>query len=169
MKYSTVVTISLDKAMCDLAAALTPAAKGVYGWDCSGGIPLSSGVCAWDGVDCSGDAYVKLIDLSYRGLTGTLSTSIGGLTSLTGLALSRNKLTGLLPTSIGGLTVLASLSFGNNEFLGTVPSSFCSLQLTSLDFYNSGLACYPGCLSTVPRLFADGGVCTPPPTGNFRL
>jgi hypothetical protein len=57
------------------------------------------------------------------GLVGEIPTSIGDLTFLTWLDLSRNNITGAMPSSIGNLAHLVYLSLENNMISGVIPSS----------------------------------------------
>ena len=52
------------------------------------------------------------LDLSYGGLSGSISPEIGELINLERLDLSRNQLTGFIPSEIGNLTKLEYLSLG---------------------------------------------------------
>lgn len=103
---------SLDVGLCGLQQSLVwTTRRGVpiphYGWTCSLG--LADAPCTWTGVICSGGAVVTL-NLYYLGLTGSLSSHIGSLTSLRALRMDVNTLTGSIPSSLGLLT--------NLEFLG---------------------------------------------------
>lgn len=204
--------------MCDLAAALNPGNAGRFDWDCSGGIPTPSKICTWGRVTCNGDLSVTGIRLTFSGLSGTLPSSIGSITTLTSLDLSANSIGGIIPSSIGELKLLDSiylsqnsfigilpssleyltlltllnlcynsftdilpdsigyltqmteLRLNSNQFKGTVPQSLCNAPLYLVSIYNSGITCYPGCLSSIGfGLLVDNGltVCTPSPTGSI--
>ena len=148
--------------MCALAAALNPASYDYAGWDCSDDTPSPSVICGWGGVSCSDDSSVTRISVDHSGLTGTLPTKIGSLSSLTGLYLSFNSLTGTVPANMGGMNSLARLSLTSNKLTGTVPTEFCSLtKLTYFYVDSSGLTCYPACLTTVTYKSVTGlSVCT---------
>ena len=108
---------------------------------------------------------------SHNKLSGSIPDSIGGMKKMFTLALDNNKLTGTLPSSIGEMSYVNQLALGDNVFVGVVPQSLCSLHLMFiLNIYNSGLVCYPACLSTVNTLFTDNnqGICTSSPTGNIN-
>ncbi|GAB4821244.1 hypothetical protein N2152v2_008290 [Parachlorella kessleri] len=81
---------------------------------------------AWAGVTCSGSGRVVAINLSGAGLGGTLSASLGGLTSLQELSLANNQFEGPLPlawASLGsGQAYLINLS--GNQLTGTLPSTW---------------------------------------------
>lgn len=154
--------------MCDLAAATDTATKeNIPGWNCAGGTPSPSDICAWGGVSCNSDFSVTSISLPYDGISGTLPTSIGTLLSLIELYYFSNQLFGTLPTSMGGMSSLKQLNLNSNRLNGIVPQSFCSLKLDTLSLSSSGVTCYPGCLSTVPSKDVAGlTVC---PTGSITL
>jgi len=120
--------------MCDLAAGF----KGMSSWNCKNGRPSSGSVCSsnnvtsWEGVYCDSDFNVIEIFLYNSSLTGTLSTSIGFLTSLQYLIFDSDQLSGTIPTTIGYLTALYNLDLGYNRFTGTLPTTLG--LLTALDY-----------------------------------
>ncbi|BAF07856.1 Os02g0156400 [Oryza sativa Japonica Group] len=106
--------------------------------------------CTWEGITCSGNgAVVEVISLASRGLEGSISPSLGDLTGLLRLNLSRNSLSGGLPLELvssssivvldvsfnyltGGLSELPSstpdrplqvLNISSNLFTGNFPST----------------------------------------------
>ncbi|KAM3245342.1 hypothetical protein ACQJBY_056581 [Aegilops geniculata] len=89
-------------------------------------------LCSWEGVHCSSGRVTKLY-LSERGLSGPISPSLGNLTFLRTLDLSKNGFTGELP-SLNRLHRLEYLDLGNNSIQGTIPNTLtnCS-KLWSLD------------------------------------
>ncbi|XP_076950750.1 uncharacterized protein LOC143623771 [Bidens hawaiensis] len=95
----------------------------------------STSFCQWEGVTCSPRPQrVTLLDLSSRGLTGTLSPSIGNLTFLSEILLFNNSLSGEIPPEIGCLFRLEQLILNNNSFTGSIPTAIsnCS-SLQALD------------------------------------
>ena len=167
MQLSATYPETQDKAMCDLAAALSAASAGLAGWKCSGGVPSPLQLCAWYGLTCDGsNSVVTGINLYPKQLTGSLPTSIGSLTFLNSMQVTLNKLAGTVPTSVGAMKSLTLLHLGYNKLTGVLPSTLCSLPLKNVYLLKSGLSCYPGCLSTVSTLTATGlGPCTFSPTG----
>merc|ERR1712151_550069 len=75
--------------------------------------PSSFSVCYWNGVWCDGfvglTGPVTEIDLNNYGISGSIPTEIGGLSSLTKLILNHNTFYGTIPTEIGDLTNLQEL------------------------------------------------------------
>lgn len=127
--------------MCDIAAGF----GGVTGWDCFNNTPTNDVVCSestsyWDGITC--DSFSEIIEISLVGasLNGTLSSSIGYLTSLQYLYLSSNSLYGSLPSAIGLLTLLNDFQVDTNLLTGTIPTAIGSMiSLTYLTLYDNQL------------------------------
>ncbi|XP_044953469.1 LRR receptor-like serine/threonine-protein kinase EFR isoform X2 [Hordeum vulgare subsp. vulgare] len=78
-------------------------------------------LCSWEGVHCSSGRVTKLY-LSGRGLLGPISPSLGNLTFLRTLDLSRNGFTGELPP-LNRLHRLEYIDLGNNLLQGTIPDT----------------------------------------------
>uniref|UniRef100_A0A453Q412 Leucine-rich repeat-containing N-terminal plant-type domain-containing protein n=1 Tax=Aegilops tauschii subsp. strangulata TaxID=200361 RepID=A0A453Q412_AEGTS len=89
-------------------------------------------LCSWEGVHCSSGRVTKLY-LRQRGLFGRISSSLGNLTFLRTLDLSKNGFTGELPP-LNRLHRLEYLDLGKNSLRGTIPDTLtnCS-KLRSLD------------------------------------
>ena len=153
---------------------MNPASFGVSGWNCSHGAPLSS-VCTWGGVLCS-SGVVTGINLSGKGLRGTVPSSISQLSALSYLSLAVNSLHGTIPSTLAHLSRLSSLDMHSNAINGTLPSSLnvasslttlllqhtslsgslptslCSASISSLDFAATSMTCYDTCFSTISNL-----------------
>ncbi|GLT61620.1 hypothetical protein SLA2020_343150 [Shorea laevis] len=85
--------------------------------------------CQWEGITCSHRRNrVTILDLSSRGLVGSLSPSIGNLTFLREIILSNNSFHGDIPPEIGRLFGLQMLFLYSNSFEGELASnlSHCS-------------------------------------------
>ncbi|KAI3808896.1 hypothetical protein L1987_24859 [Smallanthus sonchifolius] len=83
--------------------------------------------CRWQGVTCSPrHQRVTHLDLSSRGLSGTLSPSIGNLSFLRGIQLFNNSLSGEIPAEIG------LLHLGYNILVGKIPVGIGSLSLQNI-------------------------------------
>ncbi|CAB9510935.1 Leucine Rich Repeat [Seminavis robusta] len=69
-------------------------------------------------------------------LQGTISSKVGQLTSLQGLALFSQRNAGIIPSEIGLLSHLRALYLGGNNHQGVIPSEFW--KLTSLEYILMG-------------------------------
>ncbi|XP_031251475.1 probable leucine-rich repeat receptor-like protein kinase At5g49770 [Pistacia vera] len=81
------------------------------------------------------------MDLSQnKGLTGTLTPSIGKLTKLVSLVLTGCSFSGLIPDTLGSLTQLVNLNLNSNSFNGPIPASIGNLtKLVLLDLTDNQL------------------------------
>lgn len=91
----------------------------------------SSALCNGTVLTCAG-TNVVLLNLFDLDLTGTISSSVGLLTALTRLLLSRNKLTGTISASIFQLTALTALHLNLNKLNGTIPSGIGLLKALTI-------------------------------------
>ncbi|XP_058210566.1 probable LRR receptor-like serine/threonine-protein kinase At3g47570 [Rhododendron vialii] len=81
-------------------------------------------LCDWEGVKCGRrHERVTIIDLTSRGLAGSLSPYIGNLSFLRELSLFNNTFTGAIPIELGNLFRLQKLHLGFNGFEGKIPTS----------------------------------------------
>ncbi|KAM7491931.1 hypothetical protein LguiA_034852 [Lonicera macranthoides] len=97
--------------------------------------------CKWEGVTCGHrHKRVTILDLSSRGLVGSLSPYIGNLSFLRVIWLYNNTLEGEIPPEVGRLFRLQQLILSNNSINGQIPAnlSHCS-QLTNLSLGNNML------------------------------
>jgi len=90
------------------------------------GLPVQSGdsVEVYDGIKVSGGT--RILDLSGRGLTGSLKAEVRLLSQLETLDLSGNNFTGL-PAEVGQLSKLRVLNLSNNPLTG-LPHELGNLQ-----------------------------------------
>ncbi|XP_074279755.1 uncharacterized protein LOC141605023 [Silene latifolia] len=80
--------------------------------------------CSWEGVKCGRKhKRVTVLDLSSRGLAGTISPFIGNLSFLKILNLYNNSLYGEIPTQLGHLIRLNELQLYNNTLVGEIPAN----------------------------------------------
>nr|QAS62430.1 systemin receptor SR160-like protein [Sedum alfredii] len=84
---------------------------------------------------------LERLDLSSCGVRGVIPSSLGNLTTLSGLYLSGNSLTGSIPLSMGQLVGLEDLDVSHNMLTGSIPSSFSLLgNLSVLDMSGNFLS-----------------------------
>ena len=117
--------------MCDIAAALHVSNLVNHGWICQSDFP-STPLCntsgsPWLGVLCDENYNVVAISLNGLGLTGTIPSSIGLLSTLQYLSLASNQILGTIPSQIGYLNRLAFFRADVNYLTGTIPASLGSL------------------------------------------
>ncbi|KAK4566995.1 hypothetical protein RGQ29_003015 [Quercus rubra] len=85
--------------------------------------------CEWEGVTCGRKhRRVTVLDLSSRGLVGSLSPYIGNLSFIREIVLANNTIGGKIPDEVGRLFRLHVLRLSNNSFQGEIPAnlSHCS-------------------------------------------
>lgn len=140
--------------------------------------------CSYLGVTCGGtpgtDSYASIfaINLSFKGISGTIPSEIGNLinlvqfdlskgtvkgsipstvglmTALKQLLLRYNNLTGTIPTEIGALTALVTFDVSQNNLSGSIPSSIGGLTSLAYLFLplNSLVGTIPSAMSKVTNL-----------------
>ncbi|PWA42834.1 leucine-rich repeat protein [Artemisia annua] len=83
--------------------------------------------CQWEGIACgSRHQRVTNFNLSSRGISGSLSPSIGNLSFLKVILLQNNLLSGEIPPQVGRLIRLKELHLYNNSFQGKIPPSLAN-------------------------------------------
>ncbi|XP_041001615.1 LRR receptor-like serine/threonine-protein kinase FLS2 [Juglans microcarpa x Juglans regia] len=109
-----------------------------------------------DPCDCAGEQFLGIlcsipvddspsriisIDLDGAGYDGFLTPSIGNLTELTILSLSKNKIRRTIPETISKLRKLTRLSLAANSLVGTIPNEITLLKnLEYLDLSGNRLS-----------------------------
>ncbi|PRP78274.1 LRR receptor-like serine/threonine-protein kinase GSO1-like [Planoprotostelium fungivorum] len=96
----------------------------------------STNACSYDGVTCR-NGSVTAIRLIRNNLSGSIPSSLGGLSQLTFLVLDQNELTGLIPSSLSSLVNLQQLSLYGNQLSGHLPDFFRFMP--SLEYLSLGL------------------------------
>ncbi|GLT30552.1 hypothetical protein SLA2020_053460 [Shorea laevis] len=97
--------------------------------------------CEWEGITCSRRRdTVTTLDLSSRGLVGSLSPFLGNLSFLQEIRLFNNSFRSGIPPEVGRLFRLQTLFLNDNSFEGELPSnlSHCS-NLIVLEIGNNKL------------------------------
>ncbi|KAH9606348.1 hypothetical protein KSS87_023338 [Heliosperma pusillum] len=94
--------------------------------------------CSWEGVTCGRKHNrVTVLNLSSRGLAGTISPFIGNLSFLRVIALYNNSLSGNIPAQLSHLSKLHGILLHNNTLIGQIPhniSNCVHLRIISLSF-----------------------------------
>lgn len=122
----------INEAMCDIAAALQISPT-TFGWQCIGKSPVDN-VCKWKGISCSAGLTGIYIDSTIQNLGGSISPSIGKISSLQYLILWECSVRGSIPDEIGQLENLLVLYLVGNALSGSIPHSVGTM--TSLTYLN---------------------------------
>jgi Leucine-rich repeat (LRR) protein len=89
--------------------------------------------CQWEGISCDHKSRVTHIWLPSRGLSGTISPSLGNLTQLSNLNLSNNSLSGPLPKGFfSSLNQLKVLDLSYNHIFGDISGWPTSIQIVDI-------------------------------------
>lgn len=110
----------------------------------------------WYGIECNEDGKVKDLCMPENNLSGTIPASLGKLTELEQLNLSRMNITGSIPSTIGNLKKLGYLNLSFNKLTGPIPAEICNLKdlgALYLD-YNQLTGNIPEGIGTIPALRA---------------
>lgn len=110
------------QALMDIKEALRDPRGVLDNWDANAVDP-----CSWAMVTCSQGQVVNL-GIPSQGLHGTLSPSIGNLTSLQTVLLQSNNITGPIPAELGKLSKLQTIELSDNLFTGEIPTSLSHLK-----------------------------------------
>ncbi|PIA36984.1 hypothetical protein AQUCO_03100020v1, partial [Aquilegia coerulea] len=89
----------------------------------------SNHFCEWEGVTCSHrHQRVTILNLTSKGLIGTISPHVGNLSFLRTIVLRNNDFQGHIPQEFGQLFRLEKLDVGFNSLFGEIPAniSLCS-------------------------------------------
>ncbi|KAK2642495.1 hypothetical protein Ddye_024258 [Dipteronia dyeriana] len=103
------------------------------GWDINSVDP-----CTWNMVSCSVEGFVVSLEMASKGLSGTISPTIGSLSHLKTMLLHDNQLSGTIPAELGMLSELQMLDLSGNQFVGDIPSSLGFLPHLTY-FFTGGL------------------------------
>ena len=106
-----------------LSSKDTLAGTGSLNWS------VDTAITAWDGVTVGGaPRRVTELNLSRRGLTGSIPTELGEVVNLNTLLLDGNRLSGEIPSELGNLTNLRVLDLEGNQLTGCVPSALRDVE-----------------------------------------
>ena len=111
---------------CEALLAAEDALAGAGSLNWSADTPITD----WDGIrglEGTPERVTKLY-LHSKGLSGTIPSELGGMSSLTHLYLHRNKLTGAIPAELSSLSSLEWLSLYGNGLTGGVPAELAGLS-----------------------------------------
>lgn len=100
-------------------------------------------VCNWAGVTCgTRHRRVVALDISDKGLDGSVPPEIGNLSFLASLNMGWNSFHGDLPEELGGLRRLRVVDFSNNNFSGELPKSWFGnmTRLEEIYLYNNSFS-----------------------------
>jgi hypothetical protein len=126
----------MTQAECEALVALYNSAGGAS-WTNHTNWLVTSTPCDWFGVTCA-TGHVTQLDLVNNGLSGTIPSELGDLTSLTFLRLSENQLSGTIPSELGSLTNLDHMSLADNQLSGTIPQELGDMtNITELFLYTN--------------------------------
>ncbi|XP_026393524.1 probable LRR receptor-like serine/threonine-protein kinase At2g16250 isoform X2 [Papaver somniferum] len=101
------------------------------------GFSLPGPIPTWFGEKLSS---LRVLDLQFCSITGSIPASLGNLGNLTILNLSGNNLNGIIPTSLGQLSSLSVFDLSRNSFTGFIPASFQSIEnLTVFDISSNSI------------------------------
>ena len=134
------VAATIDgQALCDFYNALTAGKSSLTNW-CVGSGPYSpcgSGTSHWTGVMCGtvgGSIRVVKLDVQSKGLTGSISATIGNLGALTAFSCNANFLGSSIPTQLFLLTNLQALDLAFNRLTGSISTDIGKMvRLTYLE------------------------------------
>ncbi|XP_059449821.1 LRR receptor-like serine/threonine-protein kinase GSO1 [Corylus avellana] len=138
------------RALMEVKAALDPRNQYLSSWTINGD-PCGG---SFEGVACNERGQVANISLQGKGLSGTLSPAISGLTHLTGLYLHYNSLYGEIPKQIANLIELSDLYLNVNNLSGEIPpqiGNMAGLQVLQL-CYNQLTGSIPTQLGSLKKL-----------------
>ncbi|GLJ22267.1 hypothetical protein SUGI_0419050 [Cryptomeria japonica] len=101
---------------------------------------------SWDWLTCNNNTSPRIVNLnlSKKGLTGNIPTSISNLTALEIIDLSDNNLNGTIPDSLASLTNLKILNLENNNLTGTVPVALINNKNLNLSLSGNVHLCATG-------------------------
>ena len=121
--------------------------SGVTGW------MTNDTPCSWTGVTCT-NGHITTLELSGKGLSGSIPDQIGDLPYVERLDLSYNSLNGSIPEGIGDMVALVVLTLNDNQISGPLPSSMGNLaNLAWVGLWHNQIeGPLPDTFGTLPKL-----------------
>jgi len=152
---------TMNDGVCGIVAA-TDIESRLSNWCCNQTNQPCTDPCQWDYASCDSNGAISNIYLTNQQLTGSLASSIGGLSALTGVYFDRNSLDGVIPESFGNLSSMHVLTMTGNALTGEIPSSLCNLPSASnVNLLDNPLDCVePGTCVAAMNNLAGGSLCT---------
>lgn len=140
---SSNLTVSQFNALIDLYESTTINSNWTNstGWDTAVRGVVEDIKC-WYGVKINSSGDLIELTLDNNNLNGTLPSSLGNISTLSGLVIPNNpQLTGSIPESIGKMTNLVYINLSRNNFTGNLPDSigYNTELISLLLFWNPNL------------------------------
>lgn len=117
--------------LLEVAAGFMYPAKLAEGW--KGNDPCSNYI----GVECN-NGNITSLNFANKGLTGSISPSIGKIATLEKLILSNNNITGTVPKELAALPALKTVDLSNNNLYGDIPAFRKNVMLITTGNPNIG-------------------------------
>ena len=141
VKDTMTISITVRKGVCSNSAAVSEYTNPGIVDDCEallvsrdvlgGGKSLNwsedISIGEWEGVLIV-HGRVANLQIPEEGLTGTIPSELGSLSSLQNLWLSGNQLTGEIPAELGNLSNLQELKLSDNQLTGEIPAELGNLS-----------------------------------------
>ena len=121
---ATISVASPDRAVL---ASFYDAANGAS-WEKNTNWLSDKPLAEWHGITVDYRERVVELDLSWNGLTGSITPQIGKLAHLRSLSLQVNGLGGSIPPEIGSLKNLLSIDLQSNDLNGQIPAELSTLD-----------------------------------------
>lgn len=121
---ATITVTSPDRAVL---VSFYDAANGAS-WEKNANWLSDRPLAEWHGITVDYRERVVELDLSWNGLTGSITPQIGELAHLRSLSLQVNGLGGSIPPEIGTLSNLMSIDLQSNDLSGRIPPEIATLD-----------------------------------------
>ncbi|KAI2510149.1 Leucine Rich Repeat [Fragilaria crotonensis] len=143
-----VIDLRLNKLIGSIPLPLSASMEALHlGHNALTGRPLETSFSS------AGFQSLRILDLKYNQLEGTLPSSFTGLSAIQTFDLSNNRFRGTIPSTLGELSTLKYLYLSNNLLTGTIPHHFGSAAIDLQQIYLHGNFL----TGTLPSSLADLG------------